>query len=224
MPEIPDLTVYTEAINERLSGSVFERAMIASPFLLRTVQPSMDQFVGLKLLGCERMAKQLVFRFESEYAWVVHLMISGRFQFAEDFKPPAKRNGLAAFEFSAGTLQFTEASKKKRASLKLVQGAEQLAALNPGGLEVQNISLNEFVQQLSHANHTVKRTLTDQRIFAGIGNAYSDEILLRARLSPYKQSSKLTEQEATQLFDACRSVLEDCLYGERRARSRISSE
>jgi len=138
---------------------------------------------------------------------VIHLMISGRLQWSDSAKPPPKRNGLAAFQFSAGTLIFTEASKKKRASLRLVHGRQALAELDPGGLEVLQISAAEFAQRLRSVNHTLKRALTDQRVFAGIGNAYSDEILLRARLSPFKQSARLDDAEVSRLFAACREVL-----------------
>ncbi|MEM7097416.1 MAG: DNA-formamidopyrimidine glycosylase family protein [Pseudomonadota bacterium] len=208
MPEIPDLDVYIDAINERLTDSRLQRMAIASPFLLRTVEPKVEDLLGRRLVKCRRMAKQLVFQLEDDYAFVIHLMISGRLQFSANYKPPPKRNGLAAFEFSAGTLIFTEVSKKKRASLRLVHGKEDLEALNPGGLEVQQASLNEFDERLRSHNHTLKRALTDQRIFAGIGNAYSDEILLEARLSPFKQSGRLKPDEVEALYLAIHKVLD----------------
>ena len=139
---------------------------------------------------------------------MLHLMISGRLQWSDTYKPPPKRNGLAAFEFSTGTVTFTEASKKKRASLRLVAGKDDLQALNPGGLEVQQISQAAFAERLGQVNHTLKRALTDQRIFAGIGNAYSDEILLHAGLSPFKQTAKLGDDEIARLHSACVEVLE----------------
>ncbi len=207
MPELPDLTVYVEALDERLQGSELQGMTIASPFLLRTVTPAVDDLVGRIYLGCSRLAKQLVFELEGEYFMVIHLMISGRLQWSQTAKSPPKRNGLAAFHFSTGTVLFTEASKKKRASLRLVHGRESLAALNPGGLEVLDADEAAFVERLRSVNHTLKRALTDQRIFAGIGNAYSDEILLRAQLSPFKQSAKITDAEAARLFTACQDVL-----------------
>ncbi|NKC01583.1 MAG: formamidopyrimidine-DNA glycosylase [Pseudomonadales bacterium] len=207
MPELPDLTVYVDALNERLEGSTLTRIHIRSPFLLRTVAPKVEELEGRAFRGCSRLAKQLVFGFEGNFYFVVHLMISGRLQWSDEFKLPPKRNGLAAFEFSSGTITFTEASKKKRASLRLVQGESDLAALNPGGLEILGADLDAFAQRLASVNHTLKRALTDQRVFAGIGNAYSDEILLRAKLSPFKQSSKLKDDEVAALFAACQSVL-----------------
>ena len=218
MPEIPDLNVYVDALNERIADTQLLQMTIASPFLLRTVEPTIEAFAGTRVVACERLAKQLVFRCEDDLAFVIHLMISGRLQWVEDNSPLAqrpltksaliKRRGLAAFEFSNGTVMFTEASKKKRASLRLVRGAADLAALDPGGLEVQKISFSEFWQRLNIKNHTLKRALTDQRIFAGIGNAYSDEILHAARLSPFRQTSQLNEEEARRLYDACRDLLQ----------------
>jgi len=209
VPEIPDLTVYVEALDERLKGSILEDMTIASPFLLRTVEPKVDDLIGRKFIGCSRLAKQLVFELEGDYYFVIHLMISGRLQWSDVYKPPPKRNGLAAFKFSAGTVLFTEASKKKRASLRLVHGKGSLAELNPGGLEVLDANVDEFIERLKSINHTLKRALTDQRIFAGIGNAYSDEILLRAKLSPFKQSAKIDDEEAGRLYQACREVLQE---------------
>jgi formamidopyrimidine-DNA glycosylase len=207
MPELPDLTVYVDALNERLHDSVLEGITLASPFLLRTVEPGIDDLVGRQFISCTRLAKQIVSAFDGDYYFVIHLMISGRFQWSENYKPPAKRNGLAAFKFSTGTLQLTEASKKKRASMRIVQGAESLAALDPGGLEVLDADEATFIERLRSVNHTLKRALTDQRVFAGIGNAYSDEILLRAGLSPFKQSAKLTDEDARALYRACAEVL-----------------
>lgn len=209
MPELPDLTVYVEAIDERLQGSVLTGITLASPFLLRTVTPAVAELEGRSYLGCSRLAKQLVFALEDEYFMVIHLMIAGRLQWSDADKPPPKRNGLAAFRFSSGTLLLTEASKKKRASLRLVKGAENLTQLDPGGLEVLLADEATFVARLRSVNHTLKRALTDQRVFAGIGNAYSDEILLRAQLSPFKQSAKISDAEAACLFAACQSVLRE---------------
>ena len=207
MPELPDLTVYIEALEERLVGATLDDVQLASPFLLRTVEPKMDELLGRELKSCRRLAKQLVFALSDDFYFVIHLMISGRLQFSPERKPPPKRNGLAAFHFSTGTIVFTEASKKKRASLRLVKGADDLAALDPGGLEVLDAAVEEFAERLRATNHTLKRALTDQRVFAGIGNAYSDEILLRAQLSPFKQSAKLADDEVARLHRACQSVL-----------------
>jgi len=209
MPELPDLTIYIESLEERLLGASLEDVQFASPFLLRTVEPKIEAFYGRKLRGVSRLAKQLVFEFDAQFYMVMHLMISGRLQWHEQRKPAPKRLGLAAFHFSCGTVLFTEASKKKRASLRLIEGETALSALNPGGLEVLDIDLERFAQRLGEHNHTLKRALTDQRLFAGIGNAYSDEILLRAQLSPFKQSSKLCDAEVATLFDAVRAVLDE---------------
>lgn len=214
MPELPDLTVYLEHIEQRVSGSRLTGIRLTSPFLLRTVSPTIDQLVGHRVVECTRLAKQLVIGFEGELFAVIHLMISGRLQWVvhdtesdKPLPPIPKRNGVAAFDFETGTLIFTEASKKKRASLKLVAGRDSLEALDPGGLEVLEIDLKTFAARLRDTNHTLKRALTDQHVFAGIGNAYSDEILLHARLSPFKQGENLTDQQMADLYQACRKVL-----------------
>lgn len=207
VPELPDLTVYVEALNDRLQDSVLQDIAIVSPFVLRTVTPSVAEITGRKFIGCSRLAKQLVLELEGAYFMVIHLMVSGRLQWSESAKAPPKRNGLAGFRFSTGTLLLTEASKKKRASLRLLQGRAALADLNPGGLEVLSAHEEAFVERLRSVNHTLKRALTDQRVFAGIGNAYSDEILLHAQLSPFRLSGKLSDAEASRLYAACQSVL-----------------
>ncbi len=207
MPELPDLTVYVDALNERLQDSELLGIKLASPFVLRTVEPSVNDLIGRRLVGVSRLAKQLVFAFTDDYYFVIHLMISGRLQFSEAIKPPPKRNGLAAFQFSQGTVLFTEASKKKRASLRILQGTDALAELDPGGAEVLQIDQVTFTRCIRSVSHTLKRALTDQRVFAGIGNAYSDEILLRAHLSPFKNSAKLSDEECATLYQACQEVL-----------------
>ena len=212
MPEYPDLTVYVEHIERRVQGERLTGIRLASPFLLRSVAPTVDEVVGREVYGVRRLAKQIVLVLADGFFMVIHLMIAGRLRW-HDAKPNAppqavpKRNGLAAFDFTAGSLIFTEASKKKRASLKLVEGETALAALDPGGLEVFDIDFAAFYGRLQETPHTVKRALTDQRVFAGIGNAYSDEILFRARMSPFKQGRHMAEDEAQRLFDACRDVL-----------------
>ena len=207
MPELPDLTVYLEHMEQRVKGTRLLDIRLASPFLLRTVTPGVADVTGREVVGCQRLAKQLVLELEEQYFLVVHLMISGRLQWSDAGKAIPKRNGVAAFDFEPGTILFTEASKKKRASLKIVQGREALAALDPGGLEVLAIDLPTFGARLKDSNHTLKRALTDQHVLAGIGNAYSDEILLRAGLSPFKRPDNLSDAELEALFDACRAVL-----------------
>lgn len=207
MPELPDLTVYLEHIETRVGGERLTAIRLASPFLLRTVSPTVDEVVGRRLIGVRRLAKQLVLCLEDDFFLVIHLMISGRLQWGATGAAIPKRNGLAAFDFESGSVVFTEASRKRRASLKLVHGSADLAALDPGGLEVLAIDRATFAAQIERTNHTLKRALTDQHVFAGIGNAYSDEILLRARLSPFKRPANLTDAELDALYAACREVL-----------------
>jgi len=214
VPEYPDLTVYVEHIERRVKGDRLTGIRLTSPFLLRSVTPGVDEIAGREVIAVRRLAKQLVLALGDSYFVVIHLMIAGRLRW-HDAKPNAppqavpKRNGLAAFDFETGSLIFTEASKKKRASLKLVHGDTALGALNPGGLEVFEIDFEAFYARLRETPHTVKRALTDQRVFAGIGNAYSDEILFRARMSPFKQGRHMSEDEAGALFAACRDVLSE---------------
>jgi formamidopyrimidine-DNA glycosylase len=209
VPELPDLTIYLEHIARRFEGEALTGIRLASPFLLRTVTPTIEEVSGNRLLGAHRLGKQIVLALENDFFLVIHLMISGRLQWGEAAAAVPKRRGLAAFDFESGCLVFTEASKKKRASLKLVRGDAELAALDPGGLEVLQIDRDAFAARIIDTNHTLKRALTDQKVFAGIGNAYSDEILLRARLSPFKRPVNLSEDEMTRLFDACVTVLRD---------------
>lgn len=207
MPEIPDLTVYVERLDERLTGRRLGGIRIASPFLLRSVSPTVDDVTGSKVLGARRLAKQIVLELVDDLFVVLHLMIAGRLRWYDEPKPVPKRNGLAAFDFDNGTLILTEASRKRRASLRLVKGRDALAALDPGGLEVFDIDFDAFFERLQSTPHTVKRALTDQRVFAGIGNAYSDEILFEAGMSPFKLGRNMTPEEARKLFDTCRDVL-----------------
>ncbi len=207
MPELPDLTVYLEHLERRTRDAELIAIRLASPFVLRTVTPTTAQVSGHRVRGWRRLAKQLVLSLEGDYYVVIHLMISGRLRWERVGTPIPKRNGLFALDFDTGTMILTEASKKRRASLKLVEGADALAALDPGGLDVLGASVAQFSARLKGVNHTVKRALTDQHIFAGIGNAYSDEILLRARMSPFKQGSALTDEETQRLYTACRDVL-----------------
>ncbi|MCY4013126.1 MAG: formamidopyrimidine-DNA glycosylase [Gammaproteobacteria bacterium] len=224
MPEYPDLTVYVEHIERRVKGDRLTGIRLTSPFLLRSVTPGVDEIAGREVIAVRRLAKQLVLALADSYFVVIHLMIAGRLRW-HDAKPNAppqavpKRNGLAAFDFETGSLIFTEASKKRRASLKLVHGDAALGALNPGGLEVFEIDFEAFYTRLRETPHTVKRALTDQRVFAGIGNAYSDEILFRAHMSPFKQGRHMSEDEARGLFAACRDVLSEWT-----ARLRVEAE
>ncbi|HLH22087.1 MAG TPA: DNA-formamidopyrimidine glycosylase family protein [Chloroflexota bacterium] len=209
MPELPDLTVYAERLQARLGGQVIEGVRVASPFLVRSAAPPLQAVVGRRVLGVRRLGKQLVVALDDDLYLVVHLMIAGRFH----WKPPGARLpakvGLAAFDFAAGTLLLTEASPKKRAALHCVRGAAALAAFDRGGLEVLDASPEAFRARLAAENHTLKRALTDPRLFAAIGNAYSDEILHRARLSPVKLTRSLTPAESERLYAATRAVLQE---------------
>ena len=211
MPELPDLTVYIEHLERRVRGAQLVGIRIASPFLLRSVSPSVAEATGREVLAVRRLAKQIVVELAGGIFLVIHLMIAGRLRWHDAGKGALravpKRGGLAAFDFDTGTMILTEASKKKRASLRLVQGRAALAELDPGGLEVFDIAFETFFARLKGTPHTVKRALTDQRVFAGIGNAYSDEILFRAGMSPFKQGRHMTPAEARKLFTACRDVL-----------------
>ncbi len=208
MPEIPDLTIYIEHLDERVKRRELQGIRIASPFLLRSVSPSVDEVVGHEIVDVRRIAKQIVLELTGDLYIVLHLMIAGRLRWYDDArKPIPKRNGLAGFDFANGSLILTEASRKRRASLRLVRGRAALAALDPGGLEVFDIDFETFFDRLRGTPHTVKRALTDQRVFAGIGNAYSDEILFEAGMSPFKLGRNMTPSEARELYDTCRHVL-----------------
>jgi formamidopyrimidine-DNA glycosylase len=208
MPELPDITVYREALERRVAGRVLEAVSVASPFLLRTVEPPLIEAVGRKVLGLERIGKRLVFVLEGDLFLVVHLMIAGRLKW---FPPGAKGPGritLARFDFPEGRLILTEAGTKRRASLHVVRGREALRAFDRGGIEPLEASLPEFAARLRLENHTVKRALTDPRLFSGIGNAYSDEILHAAKLSPLTLTRRLSDDQIARLFAATRETLE----------------
>ena len=209
MPELPDVTVYIEAIEQRIRGQPLTAYAILSPFVLRTVEPSLDALVGRVVTAIERLGKRIVIGFDGELFLVIHLMIAGRFRWfdAGSRKKLPGRIALADFEFPTGSLVLTEAGTKRRASIHVVQGRVSLTQFDRGGLEVLDATLAEFAERLARENHTVKRSLTDPRLFSGIGNAYSDEILHRARLSPLKLTSKLTPDETARLFDATRETL-----------------
>jgi formamidopyrimidine-DNA glycosylase len=208
MPELPDIEVYLDALRTRIQGQPLEGARLASPFLLRTVEPPLASFVGRRVQELRRLGKRIVMVFEGQLFLVLHLMIAGRLHWKERGAKVPGKVGLAAFDFPTGTLVLTEAGTKKRASLHLVQGEAALAAYDPGGLEVLTADLDQFHTALTAESHTLKRSLTDPHVFSGIGNAYSDEILHRARLSPFKLTRNLTPAEAATLFHACREVLD----------------
>jgi formamidopyrimidine-DNA glycosylase len=207
VPEYPDLTVYLEAIDRDLVGKTLERVRIASPFLVRTHDPSVTVLQGLTLRGTRRLGKRLVFTFDDDLFLVLHLMIAGRLRLKPKGDAIVRKVGLAAFDFSDATLSLTEASPKKRASLHLVRGEGALEELDPGGLEPLAITLEEFTERLRSENHTLKRTLTDPHLFAAIGNAYSDEILHRARLSPVMLTSRIDDASIARLFEATHQIL-----------------
>jgi formamidopyrimidine-DNA glycosylase len=209
MPELPDLTVYLEHLNARTRGHPLACIRLASPFVLRTAAPPPEALAGRTVLGWSRLGKQLVARLDGGYALVIHLMISGRLRWERAGAPIPVRVGLAAFDFAPGTLVLVEASRKHRAALRLIRGADALAALDPGGSEVLEIDAETFASRIGAARHTLKRALTDQHLFAGIGNAYSDEILHRARLSPFRIAATLSDDEARRLFAAVQDVLRD---------------
>jgi formamidopyrimidine-DNA glycosylase len=209
MPELPDVTLYVEALAQRLVGQPLTAYAIKSPFVLRTVEPPLDAAVGVPVAGVERLGKRIVIGFEGGLFLVVHLMIAGRFRWvragARKRIPP--RLALAEFEFPPGTLVLTEAGTTRRASLHVVRGRDALAPFNRGGLEPLDATLEQFAGRLARENHTLKRSLTDPRLFSGIGNAYSDELLHRARISPLKLTSRLTTDEIERLFHATRDTL-----------------
>jgi formamidopyrimidine-DNA glycosylase len=207
MPELPDLTAYVHAIRMRCVGQPLRRVRIANPFLLRSVDPPLDAFADRVLQDVTLLGKRLVFAFPDAYFLVIHLMIAGRFQWTSAGAKVPGKVGLAAFDFETGTLLLTEAGAKRRASLHAVRGAEALAAMDPGGLDVLAVSRDQFAEVLTRERHTLKRSLTDPRLFSGIGNAYSDEILHAARLSPMRQTHQLSDEEIDQLFAATRAVL-----------------
>ncbi len=209
MPELPDVVVYIEALEQRIVGRRLERVRILSTFLLRTAAPPITAIEGKRVEGLRRMGKRIVVRFEGELFLVLHLMIAGRLRWLGPKDKPPGRITLAQFDFDSGTLAFTEAGTKRRASLHLVQGEAALRQFDMGGLEVLDADLASFAQRLRHENHTLKRALTDPRIFSGIGNAYSDEILHRAKLSPVQLTANLDDEQISRLYEATRGALLD---------------
>jgi formamidopyrimidine-DNA glycosylase len=209
MPELPDVTVYLENLERLLKGHRLERVHLFNPFLLRTAVPPISTAAGKRVVQLSRMGKRIVISLESDLHLVLHLMIAGRLHWPGKNKGKKGGNTLALFEFENGTLSLTEAGTKRRASLHLVQGEAALRAMDPGGIEVLGSDLKAFRERLASENHTLKRSLTDPRLFAGIGNAYSDEILHRAKLSPVALTGTLSDEEVARLYTATRSVLEE---------------
>jgi formamidopyrimidine-DNA glycosylase len=211
MPELPDVVVYLECLHRRVAGQTLERVRLFNPFLLRSVEPPLDSAEGKTVLGLRRLGKRLVFELDGALFLVLHLMIAGRLHWRDRGAKPPGKIGLAAFDFPGGTLVLTEAGSKRRASLHLVRGEEDLARHQSGGLEVLDADAAAFRAALLRENHTLKRALTDPRLLSGIGNAYSDEILHRARLSPLTWTGRLTDDEIARLFEATRATLADWL-------------
>jgi formamidopyrimidine-DNA glycosylase len=207
MPELPDIVVYIEALEKRILGKTLERAQIASPFLLRSIEPLVSAAIGQKVRGLRRVGKRIAIGFENDVWLVLHLMIAGRLHWVTKKVKPDGRRTLAAFEFDSGTLTLTEAGSQKRASLHMVAGEEGILSLDPGGIDVFSATPKEFAAQLTSANHTLKRALTDPRLFSGIGNAYSDEILHRAELSPILLTQKMKPEQIEHLRLATRATL-----------------
>lgn len=209
VPEYPDITVYIESLERRVTGQPLEDLRFANPFVLRSVSPAPSELLGKKVIGFSRIGKRIVFHLEDELYIVLHLMIAGRLKW---LPPKAKipgRIGLVAFDFPNGSLILTEAGTKRRASLHLARGKEALQAHDPGGVEIADLNAKTFAAQLRKERHTLKRTLTDPRFFSGIGNAYSDEILHRAKMSPVRMTTAMSDEECTQLFKAVKSVLKE---------------
>jgi formamidopyrimidine-DNA glycosylase len=209
MPEIPDLETYLHALRPRIVGRALERVRISSPFLLRSVEPPLATTCGLQIRSVSRLGKRIVIGLDREILLVIHLMIAGRLQWKRAGAKIPRRSGLAAFDVDGGTLILTEAGSKKRASLHLIAGKRQLSGHDPGGIEPIESTLEAFTAALESAPHTLKRALTDPTIFSGIGNAYSDEILLRAGLSPFKRTTTLSAREARRLHRATHDVLSE---------------
>ena len=207
MPELPDITVYIEALESRIIGETLERTRIPKPFLLRSVDPPISAVQGKRVIEVRRIGKRIVVELEDDLFLVIHLMIAGRLRWVPAGGKVPGKVGLAAFDFTNGTLMLTEAGSKRRASLWLVRGEQSLEQFERGGLEVLESDLAEFTERLIRENHTLKRSLTDPRLFSGIGNAYSDEILHRAKLSPVKHTRRLSDEEIQRLFNATRATL-----------------
>ena len=209
MPELPDVLAYLTGLQRQIGGRRIDAIQLRSPFLVRTFEPKLDTAVGRRIVGFRRLGKRIVWALEDDLFLVIHLMIAGRFHWKKTGTRPTRKIDLAAFHFDSGTMLLTGAGSKKRASLHVVDGESGLADHDPGGLEVLEADLDAFTEVLKRRNHTLKRALTDPRLFSGIGNAYSDEILHAARLSPVKWTSRLSDEEVASLYAATRSILTD---------------
>ena len=219
MPEYPDVTVYVEALSERVLNQPIQKIRIGSPFVLRSFDPPISAAEGKKVTALRRLGKRIVFEIEEDFFLIVHLMIAGRFHWKPKGARIARKYGQAAVDFPNGTLLLTEAGTKKRASIHLVRGEAGLKEHDPGGLDVFDTSLEQFREALTRENHTLKRSLTDPGLFSGIGNAYSDEILHRARLSPIRLTQQMTEKEIETLYHAIRDSLNDWIERLRKERN-----
>jgi formamidopyrimidine-DNA glycosylase len=216
MPELPDIVVYLECLRPKVEGQPLDGIRLANPFLLRSVEPPLREAAGRRVIGLRRLGKRIVFALDPDLFLVLHLMIAGRLHWKPRGAKPPGKVGLAAFDFPTGTLVLTEAGSKRRASLSLVRGEAELARHDPGGLEVLDADAAQFRATLRRENHTLKRALTDPRLFSGIGNAYSDEILHRAGLSPLALTQRLSDAEADHLFRATQESLLDWTDRQRR--------
>ena len=209
MPELPDVTVYLEALAARVDGRKLLGVRLASPFVLRTFDPPLSAAAGKKVLGLRRVGKRLVLELEGDLFLVIHLMIAGRLRWLDSGAKIPGKVGLAAFDFDSGTVVLTEVASKKRASIHLLRGDAAVREMDRGGIEPLEASLLAFREALLRENHTLKRSLTDPRLFSGIGNAYSDEILHRAKLSPVQVTRKLDEDEIARLYESTQAVLRE---------------
>lgn len=216
MPELPDVTVYLEALEARIRGARLEGIRLANPFVLRSVDPSPAEVSGRTVTGLRRLGKRIVIALDRDLFVLIHLMIAGRLHWKEAGAKLPGKLGLAAFDFSSGTLTLTEAGSKRRAAVHLARGEAALAAHDPGGLELFEADLAGFRAALARESHTLKRALTDPHVLSGVGNAYSDEILHRARLSPVRMTRQLTEEETARLFVAAKATLADWIARLRR--------
>ncbi len=207
MPELPDVVVYIEALERRVVGEALQRVRLGSPFVLRTALPPIAAAEGRRVVGLRRIGKRIALGLEGDLFLVFHLMIAGRLRWLMPGAPSPRRSTLAVFDFRHGSLAFTEAGTKRRAALHLVEGVAALSALDAGGIDVLGADLGAFAPRLRSENHTLKRALTDPRLFSGIGNAYSDEILHRARLSPVALTARLSDAEIERLYEATRATL-----------------
>ena len=207
MPEYPDIIIYIERLDAKLKGEILEKIQLLNPFLLRTFDPSIDSIFSKRIIGFLRIGKRIVFELENEYFLVLHLMIAGRLRWKPTSFKATRKSASAVFVFAKGKLVLTEAGTKKRASLHLIKGKEMVQNFNSGGLEIFGSTLEEYKEKLLIENHTLKRSLTDPRLFSGIGNAYSDEILHSANLSPILQTQKMNNGQIEKLFSVTQKVL-----------------